>query len=1835
MLATQLVGRLRAVFGVDLPMRALFEAPTIAGQAAHLEAALRGGALRAAPPLVAVPREGELPLSFAQQRLWFLDQLEPDSALYNVPAAVRLSGPLDPSALARSLSELARRHEALRTTFLTTDGRARQEIAVDPRSSLPVVDWYGRRRCAGGPRRRPGSRSIWPAGRCSGPRCCACRSGSTCCSWRCTTSSRMAGRWGCLVREIGALYEAFSAGRPSPLPALSIQYADYAVWQRQWLSGAVLSAQLAYWKKQLGTAPPALELPTDRPRPPVQTYRGAALPVALSRELSAGLGALSRREEVTLFMTLLAAFQLLLARYTGQKDIVVGSPIAGRTRVETEGLIGFFVNTLVLRTDLSGDPTVRELLGRVREVTLGAYAHQEVPFEKLVEELAPRRDLSRSPLFQVMLVLQNAPLPALSLGDLKLDVLEIEQTTAKFELTLSLGETEEGLRGSLKYSTDLFDAATVERMLGHYQVLLEGIVAEPSRRVSELPLLPAAERHQLVVEWNETKAEYPAESCIHALFGAQVEKTPEAVAVVFEEQRLTYRELNARANQLGHHLRGLGVGPDVLVGLCVERSVEMVVGLLGILKAGGAYVPLDPTYPRERLAFLLEDTGAPVLLTQERLLASLPEHRARVLVLDTGWAPIAREPVDDPAGGARPADLAYVIHTSGSTGKPKGVLSTHGGLCNRLSWMQAAFGLTGSDAVLQKTPYSFDVSVWEFFWPLLVGARLVVARPEGHKDSAYLAQILVAEEITTVHFVPSMLAVFLGEPGIERCVALKRVICSGEALPFDLTQAFFARSEAELWNLYGPTEASIDVTSWRCLGEDPRRVVPIGRPIANTQLYVLDRALLPVPIGVPGELYIGGVGVARGYLNRPDLTASVFLPDPFRGEPGARLYKTGDRCRFRPDGNLEYLGRADHQVKIRGFRIELGEIESVLGQHPAIREAVVLARQDAPGDKRLIAYLVAREAPLPGVGELRRYLQSKLPEYLMPAAFVEMPALPLTSSGKVDRRALPAFEGERLTQERAFVAPRTKLEEVLAERLRKLLEIERIGVFDDFFELGVDSIRAAIFINRLQQELGEIIHIVVMFQSPTLDGLATYLARRYAAAIARVWGFAVDAQDDPGARRRLTPEDIEALRRTIPPLHTGRHSARARNRPAVFVLSPPRSGSTLLRVMLGGHPRLFTPPELELLSFPSLQERKAAYADPRHAFSLEGTLRALMDLQACDAAEARRFMESCETSDMSTGDFYRVLQDLAGERLLVDKSPAYALQRPVLEQAEALFEAPRYIHLLRHPLDMIRSFVEARLDEVFFRHPHELLTDELAEALWVLSHQNIVDFLDPIPNARKHRVHFEELVREPEREMRAICKFLEVDFEPAMLRPYEDKKARMTDGLHEASRMLGDVKFHQHQRIDASVADRWKQAEPARVLGEMTWALAQTLGYPRRPVDLAADTLLDVSIAPVAMGHPVGVPQTPPDAMGNPAKAILLTGATGFLGAFLLRELLQRTDSEIFCLVRGTTDEERRERLAGVLASYGLWEDRFASRILAVPGDLSLPRFGLDGAAFDALAARVGVIYHNGAEVNFVYPYARLRGPNVLGTAEVLRLACRGERKPVHYVSTLSVFGADDAVDGDAFHERDEPPRAARLERLESGYAQSKGVAEWLALAARGRGVPVSIYRPSLVSGHSVTGACATGDFFNRFLKGCVQLGSAPELDALLNCVPVDYAAGAIVALSLRPGWLGRTFHLVNQHPTRPADVYEVVRSFGYPMSVVPYGAWRRQLLDATKGGSDNALAPLASLFGEQSPQSGERRFDDRVTREGLEGSGIRCPPPNRRLFETSIAYLIRCGFLR
>ncbi|HEX2081841.1 MAG TPA: amino acid adenylation domain-containing protein, partial [Longimicrobium sp.] len=1081
LLATRVVSRVRERFGVELPLRALFERPTVAALAEAVEALRRDGA-RVLPPVVPIARDRPLPLSFAQERLWFLDRMEPGNTTYNMYVSLRLAGALDAGALERALSEIVRRHESLRTTFREVGGAPVQVIAPFAGFTLAAGDLSGPGEAERDAelRRRAADEAARPFDLAAGPlfRATLLRLGHQDHALLISMHHAVSDGWslGVLHRELSALYAACRDGAPSPLAGLPVQYADYAAWQREQLAGEVLDRQLAYWTRRLAGAPALLELPTDRPRPAVQAFAGAHVPVAIPAALLERLRALGRGEGATLYMVVLAAFQLLLARHGAGDDVVVGTPVAGRTRGEVEALIGFFVNTLALRTDLSGDPDFREVLRRVRDVTLGAYEHQDLPFERLVAQLQPERSLSHAPLVQATFALEDAAFPPAALPGLAVAEIETEGEAAKLDLALALGATADGLLGRVTYRTDLFERATIERMVAHLARVLEQAAADPRVRLSEIGLLDAAERRRVVEEWSPAPAHVPT-GCIHELFAAQAARTPDARAIACGGEEVAYRELDRAANRLAHHLAARGVGPEARVGIVAERAPGTVVAILAVLKAGGAWVPLDPAYPADRLAYMLADAGVRLVIAPGALPGALDGAVPAVVGLDAEAEDIAACPAWAPRVASHPDSLAYVVYTSGSTGRPKGVAVAHRGVPALAAWKHARLGQTAADRALQFASPSFDAAVEEVFGALLCGGTLVMAPREALLPGAPLRETLRRERVSFATLPPSVLALMdpADAPG------LRVVVSAGEALPAAVAARW--SGAVELHNAYGPTETTVCAASARVAAGNGRAPA-IGRPLESAPVRVLDPAGRPVPAGVPGELYVGGAGVARGYLNRPALTAARFVPDPFSSVPGARLYRTGDRARWRADATLEYLGRTDQQVKVRGFRIEPGEIESVLAAHAAVRQARVVVREDEPGEKRLVAYVVGDA----GADDLRAHLGRSLPGYMVPAAFVALPSLPLTPNGKVDEKALPAPDFE--SAEGRYEAPRTPAEEVLAGIWAEVLRVARAGVRDDFFALGGHSLLATRIVSRIREVFGVELPLRALFEGPTVGAMA-------------------------------------------------------------------------------------------------------------------------------------------------------------------------------------------------------------------------------------------------------------------------------------------------------------------------------------------------------------------------------------------------------------------------------------------------------------------------------------------------------------------------------------------------------------------------------------------------------------------------------------------------------------------------------------------------------------------------------------------------------------------------
>jgi amino acid adenylation domain-containing protein/thioester reductase-like protein len=1546
LLAIQIISRIRAAYGVDLPLRCLFEAPTVEGLAGTFGAVRPEQKSLKAPPIKRISRDKPLPLSFPQQQLWLLVQVAPNSAFYNEPATIYMRGPLNEEALERAIKELIKRHEILRTTFTGMKSRPLYSIipgstgpmSIPPASSLPMqavspislftlakMDVRDRppavrddqiKRLATDEARRPFDLTHGPLMRAT-----LVRLGDE--EYRLYLTMHHIITDGVslhtvLLNELSTLYSAFLSGQPSPLPELPIQYADFSLWQRRTHTAEALEPQIAYWEKKLAGVP-VLALPTDRSRPAIQIFQGAKYFVSLDKDLSDALKALSRREGVTFFMTLFAVFNALLYRYSGQDDIVVGTVSASRSRPELQSLIGFFVNPIVLRTDVSGNPSVRQLLARVRDVTLEAFAHDEVPFEMLVEQLKVPRTRSQNPIFQVAFVYEP-PLPKLVSG-WTLSQHDIDTGTSKFDLTLDVDDRPDGTIIRFEYDKSLFDEATIDRMATHFQNLLRATAENPDLQLSELPLLTPVEVRKLL-DWRQTRASFPADVCLHEVFEAQVARAPKATALYCDGASRSYQQLDRQANQVANYLRSLGVGPDTMVGLCMERSVGMMVGLLGILKAGGAYVPLDPNYPAARLLFMLEDTGTQVILTERQFVEKLPTSRAKVVCLDTDWATIAAQSDVKPEVSVTPDNLAYIIYTSGSTGRPKGVMIPHRNVVRLFNATEEWFGFNQRDVWTMFHSYAFDFSVWEIWGALFYGGRLVIVPYSVSRSPEAFYELLCSQGVTVLNQTPSAFrqVIHVEEyEGVSPKLKLRYVIFGGEALDFQSLKPWFDRhgdQSPKMINMYGITETTVHVTYRPVTKADLRLGTGsrVGVPIPDLEVHILDPHLQPVPIGVAGEIYVGGEGLARGYLNRAELTAERFIKSPFSDAPDARLYKSGDRGRYLMDGDIEYLGRIDHQVKVRGFRIELREIESILVQHPEIRESLVIVREDSPGDQRVVAYLVKARQKIPTTSELRNFLREKLPDYMIPSAFVFLDVLPLTPNGKVNRKSLPAPDRNRPSLMPIYRLPSNPIEMVLLSIWTQVLKVDQIGVKDDFFSLGGHSLLAAQMIARVR------------------------------------------------------------------------------------------------------------------------------------------------------------------------------------ERFRID---------------------------VRHSSYLLRQFLE---------------------------NPTITGFADVV-----------EMIRD---------------------------------------------------------------ATPS-IRGRTTVA-----------IDFKAEAALDPSIS-------FDAPAADPDYTMNPS-AVFLTGGTGFLGGFLLLELLQQTNADIYCHVRAPDEHTAFQRLRANLERCEIWDERMSSRIIPVPGDLAQPLLGLSPERFAELTERVDVIIHNGSFVNFLYPYAAMKAPNVGGTQEIIRLATQVRQKPVHYISTLSIL-APFGFHGVKSMGEDVP--IDHPEQLFMGYLETKWVAETMLMQAHAKGLPVAIYRPKDVSGHSQTGVWKTDSFACSFLKALVELESAPDIPLPLDYVPVDYCSKAIVHVAKKKVPNGDIYHLNNTRYKVLSAIIDQMQELGYPMRRMAYPSWVQDVVQYTGRNPTSPVTPFVPLFVERWSEEKltflEMYFEGRIPQfectnmeNALEGTDIVCPPVDDEMLSLYLSYFLRTGYL-
>ncbi len=1446
-----------------------------------------------------------VPLSFSQERLWFLYQLEANGYTYNMAFRFQIEGNLDIDIFRKALETIMQRHELLRTCFQEVDEIPRQIIKPKIQLNLPLVDLQSLSSTEQTQElERLTEQEIYtPFDLTQAPlmRTFLVKLKADSYLLFLSLHHSIFDGWSMkvLLQELSRLYEAFLQKQSNPLPDLPIQYGDFAVWQRQQLQGDKLTQEVNYWQQQLTGIPPLLEIPTDHPRPPIQTFKGNNCTFKLSPELSQHLKNISQTSTATLNMTLLTAFNVLLYRYSRQEDIVIGIPSGNRQFPEIEPLIGCFVNTLPIRTQFKENLSFQALLNQVKQVFLEAYEHQDLPLEKVVEVVNPERNISYSPLFQVMFSWEDMlHINHFSMADLKLTPVTMNALIAQFDLTLAMQETAEGLVGSFDYNCALFNQDTIERMITHFQTLLEGIAVNPEQSIELLPILPLSEQ-KLLAQWNQTNiAEHP-KVCIHELFEHQVLKSPNAIAIEWENEKVTYQDLNHRANQLAHYLQSLGVDSEVLVGIYLERSLLVIVGLLAVLKAGGAYIPLDPDYPQQRLTYMAEDAQISLLLTQESLLDSLPAEDVGVIVLDKLADILTVQRSENTLSEVAPENLLCLLYTSGSTGKPKGVMLTHAALVNHSWGISEVFGLTESDRVLQFASFGFDVAAEEIFPTWLKGGTVVLRPGQMFATLTDFADFIEQESLTVLNITPAYWhewAIAVSQSLATVPSSLRVVAVGGDAVLPETVNIWrqMVGKRVQCINVYGPTEASVTAIVHDLLDYQSEKInsVLIGRPIANTKAYILDQNLQPVPIGVKGELHLCGVRLARGYLNRPELTAEKFIDNPFANAAFNRLYKTGDLARYLPDGNIECFGRIDNQVKIRGFRIELGEIEAVLNQNIDVQTSCVIIREDTPGDKYLVAYIVAHYERIPMISELRQFLSSKLPLYMVPQAFVFLESLPLTTNLKVDRRALPAPTASQ--DQKTMIAPRTATEKIVAEIWQDVLGLKQISIFDNFFDLGGHSLKATQVISRLREQLAINIPLNYLFSEPTVAGLSSNL-----------------------------------------------------------------------------------------------------------------------DLNLSDKIES--------------------------------------VQIPHWQ-------------------------VEITLDPS-------------------IQPQNILTF------------------------------------------------------------------------------------------------------FPQKPAD------------------------------------ILLTGATGFLGIHLLAELLDKTEANIHCLIRDKDLEQAQAKIYQKLKTFQLWDEQKSSRIIPVIGDLSQQRLGMCQPDFLELANQIDVIYHNGAWVNAIYPYSILKPTNVLGTAEILRLACLIKTKPVHFVSTTSVFSPSYAQ-GNLIQESD--PLGIN-HGLNAGYTQSKWVAEKLIMEARKRGLPITIFRASRIIGHSKTGICNREDLFCRMIKGCIQLGMIPDFgDSTDDLTPVDYVSGAIVHLASQESSLGKAFHLLNSHPTLNRELFDCVREMGYPLQLVSFEKWRSHLTEQCKINTDNALSPVLDIFSDENLSAGySPELDSQNTVMGLKGTAFNFPPIDQKLLKTYFEYFTKSEFLR
>ena len=1768
-----------------------------------------------------------------------------------------------------------------------------------------------------------------------------------------------------LVCEISCFYKACLQGEE--ITESPMQYADIAEWQNELLEATDRETGRQYWQQQDIFSFLNYQLSFER-----QYLDFVFQPKFISFKIESiycqKLAGLAHNYDTSTSVLLLTCWQILLYRLLNRSDIIVGTEFDGRKYEELESALGSFAKYLPLHCHLSSDRRFSEVLQQVKQSVEDAYRWQE--YFAWDQSLNSNKNDKASSFLPFCF--DFAEIPAkYPVADVEFSIIQQYTCIDRFKIKLSCVGGDNYLNAEFHYDANSFLETDIKRLAGQFQTLLESVIKNPETAISELEILTETEQQQLIVEFNNSQNDYPKDKCIHQLFESQVKQTPDNIAVVFENRKLTYRELNERANQLAHYLQQLGVKPEVLVGICVERSLDTIVGILGIIKAGGAYLPLDPTYPKERLAFVLSDTQTPVLLTQQKLVENLPEHTAKVICLDTEWETIAQQSGENPKQQVTSENLVYAIYTSGSTGKPKGVAISHRNLVQstvaRITYYQESVA-----SFLLLSSFAFDSSIAGIFWTLCQGGMLVLPQEGVQRQPQQIAELIAQYRISHLLSLPSLYALILEEAKPQQLDSLRTVIVAGEACPKDLVKHHFEQvAETSLFNEYGPTEATVWSSVYNC-SHELRTQVSIGRPIAIAQIYILDAHLKPVPLGVAGEVYIGGEGLARGYLNRPDLTAEKFIPNPFQ-KSGDRLYKTGDLARYLSDGNIEFLGRIDHQVKIRGFRIELGEIEALLSQHPMVRSLAVIAREDRPGNQRLVAYLVSHQGHSFSTNDLRRFLQEKLPDYMIPSAFVQLKALPLMPNGKVDIKALPAPETVRSELEIIFVPPCTRIEKLLAKIWAEVLGSDRIGIHDNFFELGGDSILSIQIVAKANQA-GLQLTPKQLFERQTIAELTAVLGttRTIEAEQGLVtgtvpltpiqhWFFGQTLPNPHHFNQSVLLEtnqeiELKLLEEVLRQLLLHHDALRLR-----FVLEASKWQQFL------AHPDEILPiTQLDLSNLPEVEQEEAiatAAAELQTTLNLSqaplvrialfnlgankpNRLLFIVHHLAIDGVSWRILLEDFQTAyeQLSRGETIQLPPKTTSfkhwsEQLIkyansaelkaelsywVDESRQQINRLPLdYPEGENMVASARTISIsleqeeTRFLLQEIPVAYQTQINDVLLAallQAFERWTGEQKLLLDLEGHgrEEIFDNIDVSRTVGWFTTIFPVLLDLSKNSCGiGVSPVFGLNFSRGLLELRDSELKNILPAVKEQLRHIpyrgigygllrylsdeiairkqlqalpqAEVLFNYLGQFDRAISEsslfgiakescgatrsldgnRSYLLEVNAIVIEgrlqINWTYSQAIHSPTTIESLsqafveALRSLINGSESSFSNSQLTTIlnydavldstirPDVPVEYNPNPA-CIFLTGSTGFVGAFLLNELLQQSAADIYCLVRAADAISGKQRIKSNLESYSLWNDSFSNRIIAVAGDLSLPLLGLDQNEFQALASKLDVIYHNAAFINLVYPYSVVKKANVLGTQEILRLACQTKVKPVHFMSTLSVFNSMECCEGNAIWEVD---NLDGVPVPDIGYVQSKWVAEKLVTTARSRGLPVCIYRLGRMSGHSQTGVGNRDDFMHRVLKGCIQLQSTPDVDVILDMTPVDYVSQVIAHLSKQKESLGKAFHICNPNPIHWCEFVSYIRLLGYPIRQIPYQDWQSELMDkwqtellnSTKLKAENALHSLALLFSEKKAEeqtSKEPQFNCQNTLDGLADTSISCPPVSEQLLSTYFSYLIQCGFI-